>query len=149
MKRASRALAAILGCVFVALSSTGCKLTATRPDQDAFVLNTSGVPVEQFLEALRKRLAGAWEAPDYAPPDADRSKMYTFEGNDVTAVLVPMPHDRCNPNGRHHLTYDPAYRVELVYRTSAPAIREAAKRKLFEAASDVGEHLVRFAEYPK
>jgi hypothetical protein len=127
MKRASRAVAAILACVCAALSSTACKPTATRPDQDTFVLNTSRVPVQPFLDALRKRLAGAWEASDYAPPDADRSKMYTFEGSDVTVVLVPMPHDRCNPNGRHHLTYDPAYRVDLVYRSSVPATREAAK----------------------
>jgi hypothetical protein len=71
-----------------------------------------------------------------------------MSGGDVTVVLVPMPHDRCNSNGSHHLTYDKAYRVDFVYRTSSPAKRAEAKRKLFQAASDVGESLATFAECP-
>jgi len=134
--------------VCAALCFVGCKPSVTRPDQDNFVLNTSRIPVERFLDALSNRVSGEWEASDYAPPDSDRSKMYTLEGNGVSVTLVPMPHDRCNPNASHHLSYDQAYRVDFVYRTSARPEREAAKRKLFQAASDVRERLVRFEECP-
>jgi len=120
----------------------------TRADQDNFVLDTSRVPVERFLDALSNRLSRGWQASDYAPPDADVSKRYELDARDVTVTLVPMPHDRCNPNGSHHLSYDPAYRVDFVYETSDREKREAAKRKLFQAASDVNERLVRFDGCP-
>src|SRR3954447_11956718 len=125
----------LIACV--ALSLVGCKLIVTRADQDNFVLSTDSVSAERFLDALSESLSGNWQSSDYAPPDSDQSKMYTLEASGVTVVLVPMPHDRCNPNASHHITFDHSYRVDLVYRTSASAKREAAKRKLFEAASAI------------
>jgi hypothetical protein len=133
-------------CLSVALSLAGCKVR--RPDQDNFVLDTSRVPVERFLGALSNRLSASWSASDVTVADADPSKIYTLESRDVTVVLVAMPHDRCNPNGPHHLSYDKAWRVDFVYSTSSPERRQIAKRELFQSAADVEERLVRFAECP-
>jgi hypothetical protein len=136
--------------VFVSamLSIVGCKFTVTRPDQENFVLDTRRVPVERFLDALSNRLSASWGATDVTVFDADPSKQYEVDGRDVTVVLSAMPHDRCNPNASHHLTWDQAYRVDFVYRTSAADKRQAAKRKLIAAASDVGERLAKFEECP-
>jgi hypothetical protein len=134
--------------VSVALSLVGCKSTVTRSDQENFVLDTSKVPVEPFLDALSNRLSGPWYATDVTVPDADPSKHYELDGRDVTVILSAMPHDRCNPNASHHLSWDQAYRVDFVYRTSAPEKRRVAKQKLFEAAATVGERLVRVEECP-
>ena len=75
--------------------------------------------------------------------------MYELDGSGVMVVMVPMIHGRCDSNAPHHMTYDPAYRIDFVYRTSSREKREAARRKLFEAASDVNERLVRFEECPR
>lgn len=148
MMRATQSVGALLVFVSAALSIVGCKLTVARADQENFVLDTRRVPVERFLDALSDRLSASWDASDVTVPDADPSKQYELDGRDVTVILSAMPHDRCNPNGSHHLTWDQAYRVDFVYRTSAADKRQAAKGKLFAAASDVGERLAKFEECP-
>jgi hypothetical protein len=110
------------------------------------VLDTSRVPVERFLDVLSNRLSASWSESDVTTPDADPTKIYTLENSDVTVVLGAMPHDRCDPNAPWHLTYDKAYRVDFVYRTSSASRRQAAKRELFQSAADVGERLIPFAE---
>lgn len=79
-------------------------------------------------------------------PDQDPHKTYWFKARNVRVVLSAMPHDRCNPHAPRHTTFDPAYRVDFVYRTSNPAKREAARKKFLQAVSDVGERLTKFEE---
>jgi hypothetical protein len=148
MTQACRAAATSLAVACVALSLSACKPTVTRLDHDIFVLDTRKISAERFLDVLSNRLSGTWGASDYAPPDADPSKMYTFEGSRVTVVLIPMPHNRCKA-GPHHLSFDNAYRVDIVYRTSDRAKRATAKLQLLQAASDVGERLTKFEECPR
>ena len=112
------------------------------------MFNTSKVPVERFLDALSARLGGSWTAVDVPGIDEDPSKMYEVEARSVSVTLSPMPHDRCNPNAPRHTTWDKAFRVDFVYLTADRAKREAAKQKLLQAASDVGERLERFKECP-
>ena len=140
------ATALVYVCATFALC--GCEITTTRPDQENFVLDTSRVPVERFLDALSNRLSARWTATDVRLPDQDPNKVYWLKGRDVIVSLGAMPHDRCNPNASFHTTFDPAYRVDFVYRTSDPTERQAAKKKLFQAASDVGERLTKFEECP-
>ena len=144
MTHASRLLAAALATLCALGGAGGCSVT--RPDQDNLILDTSRVPVERFLDALSKRLDSSWSAFDENLPDHDPSKMYTLEARRVSVTLSAMPHDRCNPNAPYHTTWDKAYRIDFVYRTSDPAERQDAKRKLIQAASDVGERLSVFEE---
>jgi hypothetical protein len=125
-------------------SLVACDLKLRRPDQENLVLDTSKVPVEGFLNALSKRLSASWVATDDKVPDADPSKTYTLEAGDVTVVLEAIAHDRCNPNGSRHLTWEKAYRIDLVYRTTSEPERESAKRELLLAAADVGQRLTKF-----
>ena len=62
--------------------------------------------------------------------------------------LAAMPHDRCNPDAPFHTTFDPAYRLDFIFRTTDPTERQAAKQKLFQAAADVGAQLTKFEECP-
>jgi hypothetical protein len=112
-------------------------------------LDASRVSAEEFLDALSKRLGGSWTVFDERVPDADPSKIYTLESRGISVTLSAIPHDRCNPNAPHHTTWDKAYRIDFVYLTSDRVQREAAKRKLLQAASDVGERLIRFEECPR
>ena len=139
-------VAAALSYLCVTFALGGCEIGTPRPDQENFVLDTSKVPVHRFLDALANRLPGRRTATDVNLPNRDPSKVYWLKSSDVLVALAPMPHDRCNPNAPRHTTFDPAYRVDFVYRTSDPGEREAAKRKLFQAASDVGERLTKFEE---
>ena len=144
----SRRLGCVLVSVCIVTSSVGCKPTVTRADQENLVLDTTHVPVERFLDALSKRLSTSWWGADENSPDADPSRIYRLDGSGVTVILTAMPHDRCNPNASWHTTWDKAYRLDFVYRTSSPTKRADARRKLFQAASDVGERLVPFVECP-
>lgn len=126
----------------------GCEVKLTRPDQDNLVLDTSRVPLERFLAASSTRFGGSWEVTEITLPSQDPNKDYVLKTTDVMVGLSAMPHDRCNPNASLHTTFDPAYRVDFVYRTADPAKREGAKKKLFRAASDVGTRLTKFEECP-
>jgi hypothetical protein len=140
------ATALVYLCITAALG--GCEIAMTRPDQENFVLDTSRVPIERFLGAVSKGLGGRWTTTDVNLPNQDPHKAYLLKSSDVSVVLSPMPHDRCNPNAPWHTTFDPAYAVDLVYWTSDPAERQAAKQTLFQAASDIGERLTKFEECP-
>ena len=136
--------------VYLAVNSAlgGCEITTTRPDQENFVLDTSRVPVERFLDALSNRLPGSLKVTKGNLPNEDPNETYWFKASDAMVVLSAMPHDRCNPSAPWHTTFDAAYRLDFVYRTPNRAKREAAKHKLFQAASDVGERLTKFEECP-
>jgi hypothetical protein len=143
-----RVATATLLYLSVAFGVVGCSPIASRPDQENFVIDTSRVPVERFLNALSDRLSGSWIASDVTVPDADPSKIYRLDASDVTVILSAMPHDRCNPNAPRHTRFDEAYRLDFVYRTAAKTQREMAKQSLFQAVSDVGERMVKFEECP-
>ena len=133
-------------CVAAALG--GCEIKTTRPDQENFVLNTSRVPVERFLDALSNHFSGSWEVTEADLPTQDPIKNYSLKAGNAIIVLSAMPHDRCNPDAPMHTTFDPAYRVDFVYRTEHRAKRQAARQKLFQAVSEVGERLTKFEECP-
>ena len=125
---------------------SGCE--TKRLDQENFVLDTSRVPPDRFLQALAKRLGGSWHVIDVTAPSMDPNKLYSFKSANVRVVFMAMPHDRCNAKAPFHTTFDPAYRVDFVYRTTEVKQRTAAKAKLFQAAADVGERLTKFEECP-
>jgi hypothetical protein len=112
------------------------------------VIDTSKVPVERFLDSLSARLGGSWTAIEVPPLDQDPYKMYEIEARNVSVTLSPMPRDRCNPNASRHTTWDNSFRIDFVYLTADRAKRAAARQKLIQAASDVGERLERFQECP-
>src|SRR5688572_24802999 len=97
------AIALVYVCATFALG--GCEITTTRPDQENFVLDTSRVPVERFLDALSNRFSARWTATDVTLPDQDPHKVYWLKGSDVMVSLAAMPHDRCNPNASFHTTF--------------------------------------------
>jgi hypothetical protein len=110
------------------------------------MLETRRVPVARFLDVVSDRFAGSWEVREVKAPSQDPSKSYLLRSRDAMIVLSAIPHDRCDFNAPMHTTFDPAYRVDFIYLTEERAKREAAKQKLFEAASEIGERLTKFNE---
>jgi hypothetical protein len=125
----------------------GC--TVTRPTQENYVYSAEHVPVADFVSAISRHLRVTATSSDANYAEAHPDKAYMIEANHFAVFLTAIPHDRCNPVSRRKITWDPAYRVDVVYLTPSTDDRAKSRQLVFKAASDVGQKLVAFTECPK
>lgn len=132
----------------VVQSVAGCSLT--RPDQENYLVDASGIGGAALARELSSRLGTNLKATQITLPDSDPAKVYRLDGRGFTLVFAPLPDDRCNPNASYHSTYkEQQFGIDLVYTTSSSATREAAKRKLLAALEKLRVPVEKFSECPQ
>ena len=125
----------------------GCSLT--RPDQDNYLVDASGIGGAALARELSSSLGASLDTTKIALPDSDPAEDYSLDGRGFILGVSPVPDDRCNPNASYRSTYkEQRFRVDLVYTASSPAKREVAKRRLLATLKKLRVPVEKFSECP-
>ena len=126
-----------LGPLLVAVVGA-CSLAVSRPDQDNYEIDTTGVGGQALAQRLADRMNVRVETTDLTFPDSDRAEMYELTGDGFTIDLVPLPDDRCNTKASRHSTYkDQRFRADLVFTDPSPAAKGRSRHWLLSHVRDM------------
>jgi hypothetical protein len=123
----TRAVAIAVAAMTASLES--CHVTT--PAQDNFFVDTRPAGPSRLARQLSKDLHTTSQSWVVTPPGTEPAQQYQLDGRGFTIMLVPLPDTRCVSTGGRDTYNNKNYRIDLVYTSLSPPMRDSAKSQLF------------------